>query len=108
MLQVNSTNFEKEVLKSDTLVVVDFWASWCPPCLMFAPVFEKVSQEFPNIKFVKCNIDESREIAGRYGVMSIPTIIFFYKGEEVGRVIGFRDVDGFRKIVEKILRRVAK
>lgn len=108
MIEVDSSNFDEEVLKSNKLVVVDFWASWCPPCQMFAPVFEKVSIEFPNVKFVKCNVDESQDIATKYDVMSIPTVIFFYNGEEVGRIIGFRDVNGFREIVGKILRRITR
>ena len=72
----------------ETDAVVDFYATWCGPCKMFGPVFEEVSNEF-NINFVKINVDDNADIARRYGVMTIPTIILFRNGEEVKRNIGY-------------------
>lgn len=83
MLIVNQENFEQEVLKSEVPVLIDFFAEWCMPCKMFAPIFESVAEEFDGkVKFVKVNIDESPELAQKYFVMSIPTLKFV-KGEEL-------------------------
>ncbi|MEM3638727.1 MAG: thioredoxin, partial [Candidatus Micrarchaeaceae archaeon] len=78
MIEVNSENFEKEVLKSSLPVVIDFWAEWCGPCRFYSPIIEEVSKEYAGkVKFCSLNTDESPEIAERYGVMSIPTTMLF-------------------------------
>lgn len=80
-------SFDKEALGGGT-VLVDFWASWCGPCQMFAPVVEQAAEAVPSVKFGKVNIDEEPELASRYGVMTIPTLILFREGREAVRSVG--------------------
>ena len=87
--EVNDQSFENEVLKCDIPVVVDFWAPWCGPCRMIAPVTEKLSEEYANrVKFCKLNVDENPEMAQKYGVMSIPLLLFFKDSQQVDSVLG--------------------
>ena len=88
IIEVNKDNFEEEVLKSDKKVLVDFWADWCGPCKMMAPIVEALSEELSDVKVCHINIDENIDIAQKYRVMSIPTFIAFKGGEESGRQIG--------------------
>jgi len=75
-------------LASHKIAVVDFWAEWCAPCLILAPIIEELAQDYPQVGFGKINSDENPDIASRYGVMSLPTIIFFKDGEPVDEIIG--------------------
>ncbi|HLG50847.1 MAG TPA: thioredoxin [Chloroflexota bacterium] len=87
---VTDSTFEEEVLKSPTPVLVDFWATWCGPCRMIAPVLEEVAQEKEgSLKVAKLDVDENPQTAQRYGVMSIPTLLIFKNGREVGRLVGY-------------------
>ena len=84
-------NFEKEVMESKIPVLVDFYSDWCPPCKMLAPIIEKLAEELTGkVKVGKLNIDQNKEIAVKYGVMSIPTLVLFKDGEEEKRIIGLR------------------
>ncbi len=86
---VNAENFDQEVLKSDIPVIVDFWAPWCGPCRMLAPVLEQVAEAVDGkVKVVKLNTDEEQAIAGKYGIQGIPTMILFKNGEAVSRQVG--------------------
>ena len=86
---VSTADFDKEVLQSEQPVLVDFWAVWCGPCRAIAPTVDAVAQEYAGkAKVVKLNVDESPEIAGRYGVMSIPTLMIFKGGQKVGELVG--------------------
>ena len=86
---VTEATFEAQVLQSDKAVLVDFWAEWCGPCHAVAPVLDRIVEERPDeLKLVKVNIDEEQELAQRYGVMSIPTMILFKDGEPSAAVIG--------------------
>jgi thioredoxin 1 len=88
-IAVTEATFEEEVLKSETAVLVDFWAEWCGPCHAVAPVLEKIVEERPDeLKLVKVNIDEEQELSQRYGVMSIPTMILFKDGEPAAAAVG--------------------
>lgn len=96
--ELNSGNFDAEVAKGTTLV--DFWAAWCGPCMMLAPVIEEISEANKEVKFCKLDISAEQEIAGKYGVMSIPTLVLFKDGEEVDRLVGAYP----REIIEKWIK----
>jgi thioredoxin 1 len=88
-IAVTEATFEQEVLKSETAVLVDFWAEWCGPCHAVAPVLEKiVAERLDELKLVKVNIDEEQQLSQRYGVMSIPTMILFRDGEPAAAAVG--------------------
>lgn len=91
-LKLNSENFEKEVLNSDKPVLVDFYADWCGPCKMMAPIIGEIAEELQGkAKVGKINVDENQELAMRYEVMSIPTLIIYKNGKEAKRFVGVRD-----------------
>jgi len=93
-IDITEQSWDAEVLGSDKPVVVDFWAPWCGPCRMVAPELDKLAARVgDSVKFVKLNIDEARDVAVRYGVMSIPTIAKFEGGEMVSQVVGARGAD---------------
>jgi thioredoxin 1 len=101
---VTDDSFEAEVLKSDKPVLVDFWAPWCGPCRMVAPVVEELSEEYDGkVKFLKLNTDDNVNIAVRYGIRSIPTLLMFKGGELVDQIIGFRPKGDLQKTIEKAL-----
>ena len=86
---VNDANFKKEVLESDIPALVDFWAEWCGPCLMVAPVVEEIAKEYKGkLKVCKVNVDEAPNTASKYGIMSIPTLAIFKNGKVVDKVVG--------------------
>ena len=89
IVELNEGNFESEVIKADSAVLVDFWASWCAPCLMLAPTLEKVAEDLSSsLKVGKLNVDENHTIASQFGIMSIPTLILFKDGKELNRIVG--------------------
>lgn len=89
MLELTDANFEQEVVQSQDLVMVDFWAPWCGPCRVLGPVVEEIANEYNGkVKVAKLNVDDSQTVPAKFGIMSIPTIIFFKDGEEVERVTG--------------------
>ena len=101
LFKVNSDNFDEEVLNSDKTVLIDFYADWCGPCKMFAPIIDEVANENQNIKVVKINIDDNQDIAAKYQIMSIPTLVIVRNGNEVARSVGVIDKD---KIIELTLK----
>ncbi len=102
---LKSTEFEKEVLKSQTPAVVDFYADWCGPCRMVSPIIEQLSKEYSGrVKFAKVNTDENPDIAMRYGIMSIPTIIIFKNGQVASTVIGAGPASMYKQKIDAVLK----
>ena len=100
-VNLNKENFEEEVLKSDNTVLVDFWATWCGPCQMIAPVVEDIAKQ-GIVKVGKVNVDDNQELAIEYGVMSIPTLIFFKNGNKVKEVVGFHSKSELEEIINNL------
>ena len=100
-VNLNKENFENEVLKSDKIVLVDFWATWCGPCQMIAPVVEEIAKQ-GKVKVGKVNVDDEQELAIEYGVMSIPTLIFFKNGNKVKEVVGFYSKSELEEIINEL------
>ena len=88
VLKITNNNFEEEVLNSDKSVIIDFYADWCGPCRMMSPIIDNIAEENSDIKVGKVNVDESQEIAIKYNIMSIPTIIIFKEGKEYKKFVG--------------------
>lgn len=100
---INENEFENEVLKEEGIVVVDFFATWCGPCKMLAPVLDEVQDEMKNVKIVKMDIDENSDKAAEYSVKNIPTIKIFKNGEEVTTNVGFLPKESLKEMIEKTL-----
>ncbi len=104
MIEFNAQNFEQEVLKSDIPVVVDFWATWCQPCLKLTPIVADVSKDYEGkVKFGKLNVENDQALAAKYGVMSIPTLLYFKDGEVKNQTVGLLPSKKIVQAIEKIL-----
>jgi thioredoxin 1 len=102
--EVTDANFETEVLKSDKPVLVDFWAPWCGPCRMVAPIVDELSDEYDGkVKFVKLNTDDNVRTASTYGIRSIPTLLVFKGGQPVGQIIGFRPKSDLKQRLDAVV-----
>jgi thioredoxin 1 len=107
-LKVDDAGWETEVIKSPSVVMVDFWAVWCGPCQMVAPIVDELATEYAGkLKVMKLNTDENPEVAGRYQIMSIPTILFFKDGQPVEKLIGARPKKQFKDIIDQLLAQSA-
>ena len=89
-ININKNNFQNEIMDSEKTVLLDFWASWCAPCRMVVPIIEEIANERPDIKVGKINVDEQPELASKFGIMSIPTLVFMKNGKIVQQVSGMR------------------
>ena len=99
-IKLTKDNFDSEVINSNIPVLVDFWASWCGPCRMIAPVIERIAEKFDGrIKVGKVNVDEEPEISLEYNIASIPTVMIFKNGEEVSKSIGYSDESEIEQLV---------
>ncbi len=100
-VHVTLSNFREEVLQSDLPVLVDFWADWCAPCMMLAPIIEEISDELDGrVNVCKIDVDQAQDLAATYGVMSIPTLMIFSKGKEVERTVGYMSKEDVLTFVE--------
>jgi len=103
-LEIKDNQFSDVVLKADAPVLVDFWAPWCGPCRMIAPVLEEVSRDYDGkVMVVKVNVDDNSDTAARYGVMSIPTMLLFKGGEPVETITGFHKKEVLSSLIDKYL-----
>ena len=101
---IEEGNFDLEVLQSKIPVLVDFWAQWCGPCRMVAPVIEELAQEYEGrVSFGKVDVDQNPKIASQYGVMSIPTLILFKDGKPVSNIVGFRPKAQLKQSLDDVL-----
>ena len=103
MLDVTSDNFEQEVVKSEKPVVIDFWAEWCGPCRMMSPTFKDLSEEMPNVKFVKVNVEDSNDLAQQYSINSIPCFVVCKAGDVLGYTVGAKGKGEIRAFIEKTI-----
>lgn len=97
VLKITSENFEREVINSKEPVMIDFFANWCGPCKMMSPVIDEIAEELQNIKVGKINVDENQDLAMKYNVMSIPTIVIIKDGKEIKRFVGVQDKENLIK-----------
>ena len=99
LIEINKDNFEKEIIKSNKKVLVDFNADWCGPCKMMKPILEEMIKDNDNIKIVSVNIDDEDELAEKYNVFSIPCLVLFEKGKEIKRNVGLISKDELEKFI---------
>lgn len=103
-LTLTDQNFNEEVLKSTSPVLVDFWAPWCGPCRLVDPLIHELAEEYAGkLKVGKLNVDENQQTASQFGVMSIPTILVFKNGQPVKSVVGAQSKDNFKKAIDEVL-----
>jgi thioredoxin 1 len=101
---VEDTTFESKVLKASKPVLVDFWATWCKPCMMIAPVIDELAKEFDGrVDFLKLDVDTNQQTPGKYNIMSIPTIMVFKAGKPVSHMVGFRSKADLKRTLEEAL-----
>lgn len=100
VIHLEKNNF-KEIIESNKIVVVDFFANWCGPCKMLSPVIEDLSNEMTNVTFLKVDVDNFNEIASEFQIMSIPAIIIFKDGKVVGKSVGFQPKDALKKLISQ-------
>jgi thioredoxin 1 len=100
---LTDANFEEEVLKSDKLIFVDFWAPWCGPCQLMGPIVDELAQEYEgkNIAMGKCNVDENPNTAAQYDIMSIPTFLLFKDGKMIDQVVGAVQKEKLKEMIDK-------
>ena len=103
VIKITKDNYRQEVLQSDKPVLLDFWASWCGPCRMVSPIVDEIAQERGDIKVGKINVDEEPDLARRFGVMSIPTVVFLKNGREFDRKVGVMPAEAFTQVLDKNL-----
>lgn len=104
IIEVNSNNFNSEVLNSTIPVVVDFWAEWCGPCKMLAPALNELAEEYNGkVKIAKVNVDENPDLANNFGISSIPTLLFFKNGQVVGQSVGVKPKSALKASFDRLL-----
>lgn len=102
-MEVNESNFKEFTGEKDRLVVLDFWAEWCGPCRMLAPVLEEIGTEYPEVAFGKVNVDDEAGLAQMFGIVSIPTLVFMKNGKIIKKSVGYLDADGLRAVLDGLI-----
>lgn len=102
-MEVNESNFKEFTGEKDRLAVLDFWAEWCGPCRMLAPVLEEIGTEYPEVAFGKVNVDEEAGLAQMFGIVSIPTLVFMKNGKIIKKSVGYLDADGLRAVLDGLI-----
>lgn len=104
MLNITKSNFEKEVISSEIPVVLDFWATWCGPCKMLSPILDELAAEYSDrARICKVNVDDEPELSARFGIASIPTLIFFRNGEILKKTVGYREKNELEEMLKELL-----
>jgi thioredoxin 1 len=104
VISINATQWDEKVLNSDIPVLVDFWAEWCGPCRMVGPIVEQLAQSMKGkVKVSKLNVDQNQDIAEKYNIQSIPSLVLFKKGNEIARIVGFSPKEKYEKLVNNAL-----
>jgi thioredoxin 1 len=104
-IEVDDASFEQKVLQSKIPVLVDFWAPWCRPCLMAAPVLEELAKEYADtITFTKLDVDQNAQIAAKYNIMAIPNLIIFKEGKPVSQIVGYKPKEELKKDLDAVLK----
>jgi thioredoxin 1 len=103
IIEITDDNFEQNVLKSDKLVIVDFWAEWCGPCRMVGPILEELAAENTNVVIGKMNVDENPEVPTQMGIRNIPTLLFYKGGKVVNKFVGATSKSEYQKIINASL-----
>lgn len=103
-IEVDSATFQSEVAGSELPVLVDFWADWCAPCRMLAPIVEELAEEYEGrLKVARLDVDANPDLASQFGVMSIPTLLIFKEGAPVERLVGYRPKEQLKRAIDKVL-----
>lgn len=102
-MEITDEEFEKIINNSHKIVVVDFFAEWCMPCLMLSPIIEDLAEQMKEVKFVKINIEDNPRLASKFNVSSIPCLVIFKEGKEINRIIGANSSDVIEKKIKKIM-----
>lgn len=102
IINLTKDSYHNEVMETEKVVVIDFWATWCGPCKMMAPVVEEVAKDYPDVKVCKVNVDEEPELSNAFKIVSIPTIVVIKNGEIIDSVVGYRPKEDFEKIIKLV------
>jgi thioredoxin 1 len=103
-MEITDNEFNELINNSHKLVVVDFFAEWCMPCLMLSPIIEDLANKIKEVKFVKINVDDNQEISQKYNISSIPCLIIFKEGKEIDRIIGSQDGDELEEKIKELMK----
>lgn len=102
IINLTKDSYHNEVMETEKIVVIDFWATWCGPCKMMAPVVEEVAKDYPDVKVCKVNVDEEPELSNAFKIVSIPTIVVIKNGEIIDSVVGYRPKEDIEKIIKLV------
>lgn len=102
IINLTKNSYHNEVMETEKVVVIDFWATWCGPCKMMAPVVEEVAKDYPDVKVCKVNVDEEPELSNAFKIVSIPTIVVIKNGEIIDSVVGYRPKEDIEKIIKLV------